>query len=239
MDRLLPPNVGPNGTLGSNLLTLARWPQLGPSASPDEIVSALTPMLAVFGIGQKSEAEWTGFWKLYIDALGGLPASAIVQGVRDYLRRETSEFFPKPGPLHAICAKIADKGLDAQKEAREAVKPVAWYWPSEADLEDMTAAERKRQYRILAHECRRRAGPMNEHGVHAHPDWIVKAQNFERELTGMSELESDNARRMAADAVKAMTPPKEMREAVRPPQGKVDETGITPELRALIGRGGA
>lgn len=194
-------------------------------------------MLAVFGVQGKSENEWTTFWRMYTDALGGLPASAIIQGVRDYLRRETSEFFPKPGPLHAICAKIADKGLDDRAAARNSVTPVAWYWPSQADLDDMSAAERKRQYRILAHECRRRAGPMDAHGVHAHPDWIVKAHNFERELSGMSEFEADAARRQAADAVQSMAQPKEMRPAVKPPQGKVDETGITPEMRAHLAHG--
>jgi len=47
------------------------------------------------------------FWRFYTDALGDQPLESLKAGVDEYVRHGDSEFFPKPGPLKAICEKHA------------------------------------------------------------------------------------------------------------------------------------
>ena len=81
-------------------------PLLMASASPcgaRAVVAALVPLTSLYGIQTRSEAEWKTFWKFYIDALEALPLEALKRGIADYVGDAKSEFFPKPGPLKALC----------------------------------------------------------------------------------------------------------------------------------------
>ena len=60
----------------------------------------------------------------YITALGDLPLEAIREGVAEYTEQETSEFFPKPGPLKAICRRKAEPVLMALGRVRAAARLV-------------------------------------------------------------------------------------------------------------------
>jgi hypothetical protein len=71
------------------------------------VIAALTPLVTLYGITDRSETEWRTFWRFYIDALGDLPAEAVRAGVNDYVQSAKSEFFPKPGPLKALCEERA------------------------------------------------------------------------------------------------------------------------------------
>lgn len=89
---------------------------------PRTIIAALTPMVTLYGVSDKSQAEWSVFWGFYITALGDLPAEAVQRGVDEYVADAKSEFFPKPGPLKAICEKHAVPLRMAANRARKALE---------------------------------------------------------------------------------------------------------------------
>jgi hypothetical protein len=74
---------------------------------PAVILDELTPLLALYNVPRKPPAEAEVFWGFYMDALGSLPAEAVRKGVAEYVADAKSEFFPKPGPLKAICERHA------------------------------------------------------------------------------------------------------------------------------------
>lgn len=71
------------------------------------VIATLTPLVTLYGVADRSEAEWTAFWKFFIDALEDLPLEALRAGVREYVENPKSDFFPRPGPLKALCAEKA------------------------------------------------------------------------------------------------------------------------------------
>jgi len=86
------------------------------------VVSALAPLVTLYGVQDRSEAEWTAFWRFYLDALGDLPAAALTAGIAEYVGNAKSEFFPKPGPLKAICDRHAISLRMAASRARKALE---------------------------------------------------------------------------------------------------------------------
>jgi len=94
-------------------------------AGPKSVVAALAPLVALYGAQDKSEAEWTAFWGFYVDALGDLPEEALRAGVAEYVCNAKSEFFPKPGPLKAICDRHAIPIRMAASRARKALEIAA------------------------------------------------------------------------------------------------------------------
>jgi hypothetical protein len=92
---------------------------------PKVIAAALGPLLTLYGVADKSEAENRTFWGFYIDALGGLPAEAVRAGVAEYVSDAKSEFFPKPGPLKAICERHAIPLRMAANRAQKALERAA------------------------------------------------------------------------------------------------------------------
>lgn len=88
---------------------------------PKWIAATLGPLLSLYGVADKSEAENRTFWGFYIDALGNLPREAVAAGVAEYVADPKSEFFPKPGPLKAICDRHAIPLRMAANRARKAL----------------------------------------------------------------------------------------------------------------------
>jgi hypothetical protein len=86
------------------------------------VAQTLAPLLALYGVPKKSEAEARTFWGFYIEALEGLPREAVAAGVAEYVRDPKSEFFPKPGPLRAICERHAIPLRMAANRARKALE---------------------------------------------------------------------------------------------------------------------
>jgi hypothetical protein len=86
------------------------------------VIANLTPLVTLYGVSDKSAAEWKTFWRFYIEALGELPLEALADGVSDYVARRDSEFFPKPGPLKSICDEHATSIRTAVGRARRALQ---------------------------------------------------------------------------------------------------------------------
>lgn len=93
-------------------------------ATREQIATILAPMARMYGLKDRSEAEWRTFWEFYVKALGDLPLEAIAAGADDYVERADSEFFPKPGPLKELCRKRAEPILMALGRIRAAAKLV-------------------------------------------------------------------------------------------------------------------
>lgn len=85
-----------------------------------EVIRHLTPLVTLYGLPNRSEAEWRTFWQFYANALGDLPSEAVRRGVEDYVNAPDSEFFPRPGPLKQLCLKRAETILMAWGRIRKA-----------------------------------------------------------------------------------------------------------------------
>lgn len=85
------------------------------------VVATLGPLLSLYGVADKSENEAKAFWGFYIDALSGLPAEALRAGVAEYVADAKSEFFPRPGPLKALCERHAIPLRMAANRAQKAL----------------------------------------------------------------------------------------------------------------------
>lgn len=104
--------------LDTELLAEARrlLPAVTAAAAPcglPGIIAALKPLASVYGwpaaFSAGDEATTADFWTVYREALGDLPWSAILAGCEAYNRASTSEFFPRPGPLRALCEAKRDE----------------------------------------------------------------------------------------------------------------------------------
>lgn len=82
---------------------LSRLSAVNQPAPPQEIIASLAPLVAVYGVQDKSEQEWASFWKVYIEDLSAFPRWVIEAAVRTYRRQKDAEWFPRPGPLRALC----------------------------------------------------------------------------------------------------------------------------------------
>lgn len=91
----------------------------------DMVGKTLAPLLTLYGVQAKNPTEWKAFWAFYVDALGDLPAEALKAGVADYVSDAKSEFFPKPGPLKALCERHAIPIRMAASRARKALQIAA------------------------------------------------------------------------------------------------------------------
>lgn len=100
---------------------------------PALVIDTLAPLLALYGVPRKSPAEADAFWGFYLDTLGSLPPEALRAGVAEYVADSKSEFFPKPGPLKAICERHAIPLRMAANRANKALQ-IAPPAPSPLDL---------------------------------------------------------------------------------------------------------
>lgn len=105
--------------------------QRSAAAGEHAVMAALRPLVLVYGVGEAAKAP--AFWEAY-KVLSGVPAEALAAGVREYLAAPDSEFFPKPGPLKALCDKQAEPLFKAAYRAsRAASLPAPKRKPTEAE----------------------------------------------------------------------------------------------------------
>ncbi len=82
------------------------------------VIATLSPMLTLYGVSDRSAAEWRMFWTFYLELLAGLPLESVQAGVRAYVSAPDSNFFPKPGPLLALCQAAVIPSIMALGRAR-------------------------------------------------------------------------------------------------------------------------
>lgn len=91
---------------------------------PQAVVTTLAPLVTLYGVSDRTESEWTAFWRFYIDVLATAPLEALKAGVNDYVGSAKSEFFPKPGPLKALVDERARPIVGASHRATRALAKV-------------------------------------------------------------------------------------------------------------------
>lgn len=104
---------------------VAALPSLVAAAAPcgsKAVIAELTRLVPLYGVSDRREAEWQVFWGFYVEALGNLPLEALKEGVRSYVAKPDSEFFPKPGPLLALCTERANKVWEAKRRVQIAAE---------------------------------------------------------------------------------------------------------------------
>lgn len=99
---------------------------------PKAVAAELAPLVTIYGVADRSEGEWAAFWRFYTEALQDLPLAALRNGVKAYVAQPDSEFFPKPGPLKALCQREASEVWTALGRSRQALKIADRRGPSAA-----------------------------------------------------------------------------------------------------------
>lgn len=102
-------------------------------AGESSVKLALQPLVLVYGVSEATKSP--AFWQAY-RVLAGLPVEALQRGIEDYLAAPDSQFFPKPGPLKALCDKHAEPIFKAAFRAARAaaLSPPRAYPKSEAQV---------------------------------------------------------------------------------------------------------
>lgn len=128
--KLLSSNVGAQAEIAeiasdprlrSEALVLLPALMLRASPAGDErVMRSLRPLVLVYGASEATKAP--AFWQAYYGALSGLPVEALARGIADYTSGADSEFFPKPGPLRALCEKHAEPIFKAASRAKRALQ---------------------------------------------------------------------------------------------------------------------
>lgn len=108
---------------------LAGLAQANVPATSVEIVGELAPLIALYGVPDKSEDEWAAFWRIYVEDLGRYPVWAIASATRAYRRQKDANWFPRPGPLKALCDEAFAASCAAQSRLTRALTPP----PSQAE----------------------------------------------------------------------------------------------------------
>lgn len=163
---------------------------------------------AVFPQPERSDGEWAEFWADYTDVLGDLTEGAVEAAMAAWVRLPDAEFLPKPGKLLDLARTTPNRAVRSYERAKAAMdyKPPRRPHPADADPGQIDPS-----IRPLLQTQSGRVEPTEEDKAR------VRAQlaNY---------LAKDDERRTRS---KSVQPP-------RPDvSGRVDEGGITPELRAL------
>lgn len=82
-------------------------------ASDAEIKASIGRRLAIYPQGDMSAGEWSAWWTDYAEALAGVSAEAIEEGLKAWIAKPDARFMPKPGELRAIAQRTATPTLQA------------------------------------------------------------------------------------------------------------------------------
>lgn len=100
----------------------------------DAVAGALAPLVLVYGLGEQAQSP--AFWRVYVEALGGLPRIALDRAVSEYPK--TGKFFPKPAEILEL-AMIQANGL--RTAAHRARKAADWTEPKTVPVDQRPSKE--------------------------------------------------------------------------------------------------
>lgn len=128
-------------------------------------------------------SRWLQTW---CEDLAEFPLDAIRSGCRTW-RQSDNTRFPTPGQLLPLIRAATSTPRDSSPNNK------SWSWPTDDELASMTLREQRRQYQIMASQCRGKAGPMDNNGKHPKPEWIGRAQGYDAEAQRVAGLISRGA----------------------------------------------
>lgn len=156
-----------------------------------EIIAELDALGAHYTRPVRSPEEHARFLQDYLDDLHGFPIEAIRLAVRSWRQSEATRF-PKSGEFLVHVRRHADKS--------DGEKPKAWSDLTNEEYEALPLRAKARHHRILAHQARRKAGPMwtntgklgralklEDMPQHWH-SWRARADNHDKEANRLEEL---------------------------------------------------
>lgn len=176
-------------------------------AGPAGVAKVLSSLFVTYLQPQRSEAEWATFWADYNTVLAGCSLSSLEAAKGACLHNGKFEFLPKPGKFLELARMTENRAVRAYDRARQAVEF------QEPVTRETISAEQMAE--VLAPIGRRPAEktPAEKEAVRA------AMRRF---------IEQDDARRDREKAALRISGPD-----VKAPQV---ENGITPQMRALLGR---
>lgn len=167
---------------------------------------------ALFPQPERSDGEWAEWWADYIDVIGHLPEGAIEAAMAAWVRMADAEFMPKPGKLLELAKTTPNRDVRAYERCKAAIEyqPPRQAHPADDDLKYIDPKVR---------------GLINPLSGRVEPTQADK----ERVRRQMREyIEQDEARKAMA---KTASTAKRLDVS-----GPVDETGVTPSMRAYLNR---
>ncbi|PIB91279.1 hypothetical protein CSW62_06635 [Caulobacter sp. FWC2] len=166
---------------------------------------------ALFPQPERSDGEWAEFWADYTDVLGDLTEGAVEAAMAAWVRRPDAEFLPKPGKLLELARTTPNRAVRSYERAKAAMdyKPPRRPHPADSDPNYIDPS-----IRPLLQTSTGRVEPTAEDKAR------VRAQLAHY-------LAKDDERRTRSKSVQAPRPDV---------SGRVDESGITPQLRSLLER---
>ena len=156
-------------------------------ATKTEILNEIEPLEAHCRPPPMNELQRAGWLRDWCADLAEFPIEAIAAGCRKW-RHSGSTKFPTPGQLlPLIRAELPQR--------REAVNAEPWRPISDAEYEALKLPEKIRHHRILAHDARRKAGPMWVNGKHCTAEempegwrrWNEQAERHEAEAARLTK----------------------------------------------------
>lgn len=176
-------------------------------ASHADIKRIVGAKFATFRQTQRSDGEWAMFWQDYYTVLEGLPSSALEAAMEAVIKDPALEHLPKPARIKELAMLTPNRAVKAYDRAKAAVE-----YQAPVEREKLS------------------------------PDLI---KEMIQPIAGRARLEptqadKDRVRRMMRDYIAQDDERKASAKTAAAPRldvsGKVDDTGVTPELRALLER---
>lgn len=162
---------------------------------------------ALFPQPERTKAESAAWWADYFDALAELPEGAIEAAMQAWVKMPEAEFMPKPGKLLELAKTTPNRSIKAYERCKAAVE----YQPAQSG--------EKIPREALAQMIQPLTAKVRQPPTQDDKDRVRRQM---REY-----IEQDEARK--AKAKTAQMPRPDV-------SGPVDESGITPSLRALVER---
>jgi len=154
---------------------------------------------------ERTPAESAAWWADYLDALEHLPEGAIEAAMQAWVKLPEAEFMPKPGKLLELAKTTPNRSIRAYERAKAAVE-----FKPEPTHERLSPDKIAEMVAPLAN--RPRVEP--------------SAADKERVRQQMREyIAADDAKKLAKKSASC---------DMKSTAGTTDETGITPQMRAII-----
>lgn len=107
---------------------------------PDDVKRVLVPALTIYPQPDRTEREWAQWWSVYIETLSDIPARAVSEAMRLWLRSPAG-FMPKPGELRDWALKVPCPEYQIAHRAKLAAESPAVTFQLDAAQRKAEAAE--------------------------------------------------------------------------------------------------
>ena len=113
--------------------------QIAP-APAEAVAAVLGRRFAIYPQPDRGEAEEAAFWEDYMEALHDIPAKALEDGMKAWVKLPSSKFLPKPGELRALALEAGAPLYTAASRARRIAKLAP---PAPAVVDDISAEAKR------------------------------------------------------------------------------------------------